>query len=113
MVRPTGRDLGADAAQPPWYRRSGERLTLSLSIQPGARRTEVAGLHGERLKIRIAAPAADDKANTALIEFLSRAFDLPPGRIRILAGRRARRKVVELDAPGPAAQSLLTAWEER
>lgn len=112
-MRPTGKSHGSDAAQPTWYRQSGERLTLSLTIQPGARRTEVAGPHGEMLKIRIAAPAAEDKANAVLIEFLSRAFDLPPGRIRIRAGRHARRKLVELDAPGPAAQCLLTAWEQR
>lgn len=112
-MRPTGKSHGSDAAQPGWYRVSGERLTLTLSIQPGARRTEVAGPHGAMLKIRIAAPAADDKANAALVAFLSRAFDLPPGRIRIRAGEHARRKLVELDAPGPAAKGLLTAWEQR
>jgi hypothetical protein len=113
VIRPTGKSHGSDAAQPSWYRLSGERLTLSLSIQPGARRTEVVGPHGEMLKIRIAAPAVDDKANAALIEFLSRTFELPPGRIRIRSGRQSRRKLVELDAPGPAAQRLLTAWEKR
>lgn len=112
-MRPTGKSHGSDAPQPSWYRQSGERLTLSLSIQPGARRTEVAGPHGAMLKIRIAAPAADDKANAALIEFLSRTFDLPPSRIRIRAGQHSRRKLVELDAPGHAAQCLLTAWEKR
>jgi uncharacterized protein (TIGR00251 family) len=110
---PTGRSRGSAAGKPNWYRQSGERLTLSLTIQPGARRTEVVGPQGEMLKIRIAAPAADDKANAALIDFLSRTFELPPGCIRIRSGRRARRKLVELDAPGPAAQCLLTAWEQR
>lgn len=112
-MHPTGKGTDSDRAPPSWYRRSGEKLTLSLAVQPGARRTEVAGLHGELLKIRIAAPAADDRANTALIDFLSRAFDLPPSRIRIRAGRHARRKVVELDAPGADAESRLTAWEQQ
>jgi uncharacterized protein (TIGR00251 family) len=96
-----------------WYRFSGERLLLSLSVMPGGRRTVVVGRYGETLKIRIAAPAEDDKANTALIEFLSRSFHLPPSQIRIRTGRHTRRKVVELDAPGPAAQRLLTAWEQQ
>jgi hypothetical protein len=110
---PTGKGTDSDPTPRSWYRRSAEKLTLALSVQPGARRTEVAGLHGELLKVRIAAPAADDRANAALIEFLSRAFDLPPSRIRIRAGKHARRKIVELDTPGPAADSLLTAWEQR
>jgi hypothetical protein len=112
-MRPTGKCRNSGEHLPVWYRLSGEKLTLSLSIQPGARRTEVVGPHGETLKIRVAAPAADDKANTALIDFLSQSFELPPGRIRIRMGRHARRKVVELDAPGPAAQGLLTAWEQQ
>ncbi|MBL8527294.1 MAG: DUF167 domain-containing protein [Burkholderiales bacterium] len=112
-MRPTGKRAGLEAAAPSWFRRSGEQFTLSLSIQPGARRTEVAGLLGATMKVRIAAPATHDRANAALIEFLSHAFDLPPSRIYIRAGRHARRKLVELDAPGPGAQSILTAWEQR
>ncbi|HQR51893.1 MAG TPA: DUF167 domain-containing protein [Burkholderiales bacterium] len=112
-MAPTGKGTHSDPAPRSWYRRSGEKLTLSLYVQPGARRSEVAGLHDELLKVRIAAPAVDDRANTALIEFLSRAFDLPSSRIRIRAGQHARRKIVELDATGPAVEHRLTAWEQQ
>jgi hypothetical protein len=104
---------GPEKCGPAWYRLSGNQLTISLSVQPGARRTEVVGPRGETLKIRIAAPAADERANAALIEFLSRSFALPPSRIRVRIGRHARNKVIELDAPGPAAQCVLAAWEQR
>ncbi|HNN47094.1 MAG TPA: DUF167 family protein, partial [Azospira sp.] len=50
-------------SDPVWLKRSGERLTLTLHIQPGAKKTEVAGEHGDALKIRLAAPPVDGKAN--------------------------------------------------
>jgi uncharacterized protein YggU (UPF0235/DUF167 family) len=39
----------------PWFRGAGGRLLIEVHVQPGASRTEVVGLHGERLKIRLAA----------------------------------------------------------
>lgn len=73
----------------------------------------MAGRHGKLLKIRVAAPAADSRANTALIELPGHAFDLPPSRIRIRAGFLARRKIVQLDAPSTDVESRLTAWERQ
>jgi len=72
------------------------RLTLTVHVQPNARVSEISGLHGDALKIRIAAPAVDNKANAALIDFLHRFLDLPPSLIRVRHGSRGRRKVVEL-----------------
>jgi uncharacterized protein (TIGR00251 family) len=54
-----------------WLRSSDRGITLTLHIQPGAKRTEVAGLYGDALKIRLAAPPVDGKANAALISFLA------------------------------------------
>jgi uncharacterized protein (TIGR00251 family) len=71
-------------------------LTLDLHVQPGARRTELAGLHGGRLKVRVAAPAVDGKANEALVRFLADRFDLPGGQVMIGRGSHGRTKTVEL-----------------
>ena len=92
-----------------WYRFAPEqrRLTLTVHVQPNARRTETAGRHGDALKIRIAAPAADDKANAELIDFLHQLFKLPKTSIAIKHGARSRRKVVEIENPGADAQARL------
>lgn len=75
---------------------ASRRLTLQVHVQPGSKTSGIAGMHGGALKIRIAAPAADNRANAALIDFLHRYLDLAPSRISILHGARGRRKVVEI-----------------
>ncbi len=78
------------------------RRVLELHVQPGAKRTEVAGMHGERIKIRLAAPPVDGKANQALIEFLAEAFGVARRDVRILSGMKSREKrvAIEGDARG-------------
>lgn len=69
-------------------------MTLELHVQPGARVSEFAGRHGERIKVRLAARAVDGKANEALIEFLAAHYGVAKRDVRILAGLRSRRKRV-------------------
>ena len=82
------------------------RLTLTLHIQPNARKSEIAGLHGDALKIRIAAPAVDNKANAALIDFLSETLGVPKSAIAIRHGTTGRRKVVEISGGEALAKRL-------
>ena len=81
-----------------WYRYDPDhgRLTLSVHVQPNASRTEIAGLHGGNLKVRVAAPAIDGKANATLVGFLAHKFDLPGGRVMIRRGSHGRTKTVEI-----------------
>lgn len=81
-----------------WYRYDADRdlLTLILHVQPNAKRTEFAGLHGGHLKVRVAAPAVEDKANELLVGFLADKFDLPGGRVMIRRGTHGRTKTVEI-----------------
>lgn len=69
---------------------------LELHVQPGARRTEVAGLHGERLKIRLAARAVEGAANAALVAFLAEALETRKSDVRIESGETSRRKRVSV-----------------
>ena len=96
-----------------WYRLdpAQRRLTLTLYVQPNARTTAVAGKHADALKIRVAAPALDNKANAALIDFLHQWFKLPSSHIRISQGTRGRRKIVEIDWPAAGIETLLAKLE--
>jgi uncharacterized protein len=79
------------------------RLTLTVHVQPNARRTGFAGLHGDALKVRIGAPAVDNKANAALVALLSVALDVPASMIAVMHGGHSRRKVVAIQ---PATSAL-------
>ncbi|MBP8868152.1 MAG: YggU family protein [Propionivibrio sp.] len=91
-----------------WLRESGGRTTLTLHIQPGAKKTEVAGLHGDALKIRLAAPPVDGKANAALLSFVAERLGIAKSSVSLKSGQTSRRKVLEVDAAAAdIAQRLL------
>jgi uncharacterized protein len=69
---------------------------LRLTVVPGAQRTQVVGLYGDRLKIRLAAPPEKGAANRELIAFLARALNLPKSSFQLTAGPQSRAKVVEI-----------------
>lgn len=77
-------------------RRDGPDLLLDVRVQPRASRTEFAGLHGERLRVRLAAPPVDGRANEALTDFVAGACGLPRSRVTLDAGPASRDKRVRL-----------------
>jgi uncharacterized protein (TIGR00251 family) len=72
---------------------------LRLHVQPGARRTEVSGLHGGAIRLRLAAPPVEGKANAALRAFLAEAFGVTLRQVTLLRGATSRDKVVRIDEP--------------
>jgi uncharacterized protein (TIGR00251 family) len=91
-----------------WLRAGNGRITLNLHIQPGAKKTEVAGLYGDALKIRLAAPPVDGKANVALIGFVAERLGLSRASVTLKSGQTSRRKVLEaINAPADAEARLL------
>ncbi len=86
-----------------WRREVEGDLVLLLHVQPGAKRSEVAGIHGEtatgRLRIRLAAPPVDGKANAELVRFLAAAFGVPRRAVTLLAGETSRQKTVRIARP--------------
>lgn len=73
------------------------KLVLDLHVQPGAKRTEFAGKHGERVKLRLAAPAHEGRANEALVEFLAEYYGVPRKNVTIASGARSRTKRVVIE----------------
>jgi len=80
---------------------------LELHVQPGARRTEVAGIHGGRLKIRLAARAVEGAANAALVEFLAGALGAARSNVTIETGKASRQKRVSVRGARRGPEILL------
>ncbi|HEX7055050.1 MAG TPA: DUF167 domain-containing protein [Burkholderiales bacterium] len=72
-------------------------MILEVHVQPGARKSEFAGQHGGRVKIRLAAPAVENRANEALIEFLAEHYGVARRAVRIAAGLKSRDKRVVIE----------------
>lgn len=82
-----------------WFRLTAAGgATLSLHVQPSAKKSECAGLHGEALKIRLAAPPVDGKANEALLRFLAQRLAIPRQQISLKSGQTSRQKVIEIES---------------
>lgn len=79
-----------------WYRATAEGWVLTLHVQPGAKRSELVGLHGDAMKVRLAAPAIEGRANAALIRFMADLFDVPLRHVTLLQGEQSRRKIIEI-----------------
>lgn len=91
-----------------WHRADGGDWIVLVHAQPGAKRTEVSGLHGDSLKIRVAAPALEDRANEALVAFLAECFRVPKRQVVLEHGSRGREKRFRVSGSAVAPDSLLS-----
>ena len=87
------------APAPAWYRWEGADLLLQVRVQPRARADALAGLHGGRLKVRIAAPPVDGRANAHLCAFLAVLCGVPVARVAVTRGDTGRDKTLRISAP--------------
>jgi uncharacterized protein (TIGR00251 family) len=75
-------------------------VRIRLRVQPRASRNEVAGEHGDALRVRLTAPPVDGAANEALVRFLAERLGVTRSAVRLVAGASGRSKVVEIDGVG-------------
>lgn len=90
-----------------WLKVHPKGCTLSLYIQPGASRSEISGLHGDRLKVKIKAPPVDGEANEALIEFIAETLKLPKRDVHLIQGETSRQKTVLVETTEEKVRSIL------
>ena len=90
-----------------WYELTCDGVAIHVHAQPGAKRTEIAGLHGDCIKVRLASPPVDGKANACLIEFLARRLEVRRNQVSITRGTSGRRKTVFVAVAGLQPTILL------
>ena len=89
---------------------SNNSLSLNVYVQPRASRNKFAGMHGKAVKLCITAPPVDDKANGAVLIFLSKLFGIPKSAMHIKSGRQGRNKQIIISGPSLAqAEKALEA----
>ncbi len=71
-----------------------ESVELHIHCQPRASKTEIVGLHGDALKVRLAAPPLEGKANLKLCQYLAQLFGVSRHAVQILSGKNAKQKRV-------------------
>ncbi len=82
-----------------WYRWEAGDLILALRVQPNAKRDEIVGPQGDRLRVRISAPPQDGRANAHLVRYLAAVFGVSRGQVTLLSGERGRDKRLRVAAP--------------
>lgn len=71
-------------------------VRFAVYARPRASRTEIAGVHGDAIRIRLAAAPVEGAANAELVSFLSKKLAVPKSAVRIVSGTRGKRKVIEV-----------------
>lgn len=79
-------------------------MILSIRVVPNAARTEVAGMHGEAVKIRLQAPPVEGKANEALLAFLAGKLSLRRNELELVRGEKSREKRISI--PGKSSAEV-------
>jgi len=92
---------------PGWARRVAEGWLLVIHTQPGAKKSVVAGVHGDALKVRVAAQPVEGRANTTLAAFIAAALGVPKNSVTVVKGGTSRRKTVLIAAPQADPARLL------
>lgn len=82
-------------------------IDLNVKVVPRAAKDDIAGVLGDQLKVRIQAPPVEGKANTYLVKFLSKQWNIPRASIKILSGETGRRKRIRIVNPPDELRTTL------
>ncbi|MBG0789285.1 MAG: DUF167 domain-containing protein [Desulfovibrionaceae bacterium] len=93
---------------PEYVSRQGNGWRLAVWVQPGARASGVAGEYQGCVKIRLQAPAVDNKANKALVAFVAKRLNMKKSQVTIESGHANRKKLLALDTAAEPDWKLLS-----
>lgn len=79
-------------------------ILLDIYVQPGAKKTEISGLHDGKIKVRLQAAPVDGKANKALITFLAKLLGVKQREVQLVHGEKSREKIFSL----PETEAVMT-----
>ncbi len=89
-----------------WYQKTDDIITLAIYVQPGAKHNGIVGMHGDALKIKLATPPIEGRANIALVRYLATLFEVPLSHITLKRGEKSRHKIIEVRASQIDPKSL-------
>jgi uncharacterized protein (TIGR00251 family) len=79
------------------FQATKDHVVVSVHVHPGAGRTAVVGRHGDALKVKVAAPPTDGRANDAVVRLLADTFAVKPAAVAVVSGATSRGKRVRVD----------------
>jgi uncharacterized protein len=77
-----------------WITEKPEGLVITIFVQPRASKNQIAGLHGDALKIKLTAPPVDNAANKMCLQFLAKCLDISKSSLEMLSGQTSRTKQI-------------------
>ncbi|MBI3570173.1 MAG: YggU family protein [Gammaproteobacteria bacterium] len=89
-----------------WFRRDGADLILQVQVQPRAKSDAIAGVIGDRLKVRLTAPPVEGRANEHLVAYLAKLFDVPRRHVVLERGETSKRKQLRILSPQKLPENL-------
>lgn len=91
-----------------WIKKHDKGTLINLYIQPGASKSELAGIHGDRLKVKIKAPPREGEANESLIEFIAEVLGISKAKVHLIRGKASRQKDLLVEVPEALVEKKLT-----
>ena len=92
-----------------WVEQRGTVIRVGVHVQPRASRSEIVGMHGTALKVRLQAPPVDGAANEALVSLLAERLGVARRSVQVVAGATSRAKTVEIDGTTVSAVRALAS----
>lgn len=91
--------------------KKADLICFRVHVQPRAAKNEVAGLHGDAIKVRLTSPAVENRANRHLVDFFSRLLKISKQHVSIVSGQKARQKTIAVKGiSAKALQDRLTQY---